>query len=75
MLQEFKPPYDATVVEKLSEMGGIPCLKTNMDEFGMGSASSNSIHGAVKSPIMINGQALSPGGSSGGAAAVVAQAI
>ena len=76
VLKDFISPYNATIVNKINEAGGIPCMKTNMDEFGMGSATLNSIHGAVKSPLNDkNGNSMSAGGSSGGAAAVVAAGI
>ncbi|KAL8799339.1 MAG: hypothetical protein Q9200_007562 [Gallowayella weberi] len=69
MLQGFMSPFSATVVEKLKAAGAIIAGKTNLDEFGMGSHSINSIHGPVKSSAA-NGRSV--GGSSGGSALAVA---
>ena len=69
MLDNFYPPYSATVVEKLEQAGSICLGKANMDEFAMGSSNETSFYGAVKNPLNIK---KTPGGSSGGSAAAVA---
>ena len=69
ILTGFKPPYNATVTEKLHAAGMIPLGKLNMDEFAMGSTTETSFYGATKNPWNTD---RVPGGSSGGAAAAVA---
>ncbi|RZI75281.1 MULTISPECIES: Asp-tRNA(Asn)/Glu-tRNA(Gln) amidotransferase subunit GatA [unclassified Pseudomonas] len=69
MLDNFKAPYDATVVARLAAAGTVTLGKTNMDEFAMGSANESSHYGAVKNPWNLDHV---PGGSSGGSAAAVA---
>ncbi|RHZ68436.1 hypothetical protein CDV55_106622 [Aspergillus turcosus] len=73
ILAKFTSPFNATVVEQLSEAGAIIAGKTNLDEFGMGSHSINSWFGPVRSQRRCReGQVLSAGGSSGGSAVSVA---
>ncbi|SEH63295.1 aspartyl/glutamyl-tRNA(Asn/Gln)amidotransferase, A subunit [Bathymodiolus azoricus thioautotrophic gill symbiont] len=72
MLDNFIAPYDATVTHKFNQADLVMLGKTNMDEFAMGSSNENSFYGAVKNPWNKN---KSPGGSSGGSAAAVADRL
>lgn len=69
ILANFKPPYSATVAEKLAEADTILLGKCNMDEFAMGSSTENSGFSPTRNPYNL---AAVPGGSSGGSAAAVA---
>ncbi len=69
ILSNFKPAYDATVVERMRKAGMVVAGKLNMDEFAMGSTTETSFYGPTRNPWNTS---RVPGGSSGGSAAAVA---
>ena len=72
ILEGYKSPFDATVIERLEAAGAIPLGKLNCDEFAMGSSTEHCAYGAVRNPWDTR---CVPGGSSGGSAAAVAAGL
>ena len=71
-LEHYRSPFTATAAQRLMDAGAIIIGKANMDEFGMGSSTERSIHGATRNPWDVSRVA---GGSSGGSAAAVASGM
>lgn len=78
MLENFVPPYNATVYQRLADAGAILLGKTNLDQFAMGSGTVDSIYGPTKNIWSLKYDTENfhiAGGSSGGSAVAVAAGI
>lgn len=78
MLENFIPPYNATVYQRLADAGAVLLGKTNLDQFAMGSGTVDSIYGPTKNVWSLNYDTQNfhiAGGSSGGSAVAVAAGI
>ena len=69
MLEGYRSPFNATVIDRLRSAGAMVACKANMDEFAMGGSTEHSAYGRVHHPL---DPTRVPGGSSGGSAALVA---